>query len=353
VWGLAGARAVLGDLPGADAELAEVIADAGAAGDPLCRFNGLTTHSFILGWQGKTTAARVAAEVAIESAADLGVLIEGQGYLTLGAAELAAGDVGAAKDALTQGWNRIADIEFSTMNTRWRSETELAAGDLAAARSWAEQAVSATRGFFRMLALTARARVALAEEDAEAAVRDAYDALAAAAHTGAQLGVPDVFDFLARLAAHAGSYPEAARLVGAAQAVREHTGEVPYEIYRADYQALLAALRDAMGQNDFDTARAEGARLSTAEAIAYAQRGRGERKRPSTGWGSLTPTERNVVRLVSEGLSNKDIAAKLFVSPRTIDTHLTHVYTKLDLSSRVQLAQEATRRTDDRPPGPS
>jgi DNA-binding CsgD family transcriptional regulator len=76
---------------------------------------------------------------------------------------------------------------------------------------------------------------------------------------------------------------------------------------------------------------------------SYAQRGRGERKRPSSGWESLTPTERDVVLLVSEGLANKDIATRLFISPRTVQTHLTHVYTKLGLTSRVQLAQEAPR----------
>ncbi|WP_172828632.1 response regulator transcription factor, partial [Mycobacterium colombiense] len=63
------------------------------------------------------------------------------------------------------------------------------------------------------------------------------------------------------------------------------------------------------------------------------------------GWESLTPTELDVVRLVSEGLPNKDIAARLFVSPRTVQTHLTHVYAKLDVSSRVQLAQESARHT--------
>ena len=55
---------------------------------------------------------------------------------------------------------------------------------------------------------------------------------------------------------------------------------------------------------------------------------------------SLTPTERDVVRLVSEGLANSDIATILFVSPRTVQTHLTHVYTKLGLTSRVQLVPE-------------
>jgi short-subunit dehydrogenase len=87
----------------------------------------------------------------------------------------------------------------------------------------------------------------------------------------------------------------------------------------------------------------EGAAMSTDETIAYALRGRGERKRPATGWASLTPTERDVVRLVGEGLANKDVAARLFVSPRTVETHLTHVYTKLGLTSRVQLAHEAAR----------
>ena len=55
------------------------------------------------------------------------------------------------------------------------------------------------------------------------------------------------------------------------------------------------------------------------------------------------PTERDVVQLVSEGLANNDIATRLFISPRTVQTHLTHVYTKLGLTSRVQLAQEAGR----------
>ena len=59
----------------------------------------------------------------------------------------------------------------------------------------------------------------------------------------------------------------------------------------------------------------------------------------------MTPTELDVARLVSQGLANKDIAERLFVSPRTVQAHLTHMYTKLGYTSRVQLAQEAVRRT--------
>jgi DNA-binding CsgD family transcriptional regulator len=82
------------------------------------------------------------------------------------------------------------------------------------------------------------------------------------------------------------------------------------------------------------------------EAVRGAGPARAVPRRLTLGWASLTPTERDVVRLVSEGLANNDIATRLFVSPRTVQTHLTHVYNKLGLTSRVQLAQEAARTPD-------
>jgi DNA-binding CsgD family transcriptional regulator len=83
--------------------------------------------------------------------------------------------------------------------------------------------------------------------------------------------------------------------------------------------------------------------MSTEDAIAYAQRRPRRTQTTHQRLGRAHPTERDVVRLVSEGLTNNDIATRLFVSPRTVQTHLTHVYTKLGLTSSVQLAQEAAR----------
>ena len=71
---------------------------------------------------------------------------------------------------------------------------------------------------------------------------------------------------------------------------------------------------------------------------------RRDRTRPSFGWDALTPTEMAVTELVAEGLTNPEVGARLFVSRRTIETHLSHVFRKLDFATRTQLASEFTRR---------
>lgn len=70
---------------------------------------------------------------------------------------------------------------------------------------------------------------------------------------------------------------------------------------------------------------------------------RGARGRPATGWDSLTPTERGVAALVAEGLSNPQVGERLYVSRRTVQTHLAHIFAKLDISSRAQLGAEVAR----------
>jgi DNA-binding NarL/FixJ family response regulator len=203
--------------------------------------------------------------------------------------------------------------------------------------------VSAATGCYRSAALATRARVDIVLGAFEEAERDAYEALALAVAVGSHLVVPDTLDCLAEIASEAESYREAARLLGAAEANRQRMGWVRFKVADADHDTFLSAIRNAMGDEDFDAAFAEGAALSTDEAIAYAQRGRGERKRPSSGWASLTPTELDVVRLLGDGLANKEIATRLFISPRTVESHLSRVYSKLGISSRVHLAQEAGR----------
>ena len=161
------------------------------------------------------------------------------------------------------------------------AEAALACGDLAAARRWADDTVAVVPAWHEMVALTARAHIAMAQGEPEQAERDAHDALAVAARTRGYLRVADTLECLVPLAADDGNHPYAARLLGAADAMRQRTGEARSPMYQAGYDAAVTAVREALGQNNFDLAWAEGAALSTEEAIAYAQRGRGERKRPS------------------------------------------------------------------------
>jgi DNA-binding CsgD family transcriptional regulator/tetratricopeptide (TPR) repeat protein len=90
-----------------------------------------------------------------------------------------------------------------------------------------------------------------------------------------------------------------------------------------------------------DSVRAE----ASLRALGVRRGRRGKRGRPQIGWESLTETERRVVDLVAEGLTNRQIGERLFISRYTVETHVSHIFTKLGLSSRVELAARAARRT--------
>jgi predicted ATPase/class 3 adenylate cyclase/DNA-binding CsgD family transcriptional regulator len=343
-WCLGIAQLIQGDPAGAAAQFTDLVVEAEAAHDVIRRATSLAELAVALGWQGDTDAARAAADAGIEAASELGGFQAGIAYWALATAALAAGDAATALDASEASWQHMSLQPGTAGASRpFHAEVALAGGDPAAARRWADEAVAAATGWHLMAALTTRARVEIAQGEPEQAEGDARQALACAAEVQAHVGIPDILECLATLSGVAGRHREAARLFGAAEAIRRRMGVVRFKVWSAAFETSVAALQIALGDNEFDSAWAEGAALSTEEAIAYAQRGRGERKRPATGWASLTPTELEVVQLVSEGLGNKEIATRLFVSPRTVQTHLTHVYNKLGIESRVQLAQEATR----------
>ncbi|WP_006244710.1 LuxR family transcriptional regulator [Mycolicibacterium tusciae] len=343
-WALGWAQMVSGELSSAVEQLRAVANEAAAYGDATWAYAALFNAAQALCHLGDIDAARRCAEAARHAAGELGSDYERYFALHQGYIAIAAGDVDGAESADEEAWRGLShELSLVKISLWRRAATAQARGDLTAARRWADDAVTATTGCHRAVALTTRARVAIAQGDTCQAERDAHAALAAAADMDALLGVPDTLECLAVLARDADTHPEAARLLGAAEGIRQRTGEVRFPIYQSEYEAAVDSLRQAMEQNDFDDAWAEGAQLTTEEAIAYAQRGRGDRKRPSSGWESLTPAEHDVVRLVCEGLSNKEVATRLFVSPRTVQAHLSHVYAKLGISTRVQLVADAAR----------
>ncbi|MFY9922776.1 MAG: hypothetical protein WAL26_30950 [Mycobacterium sp.] len=268
------AQGAHGDLVGADKALGEVTAEAAAAHDEIWRVSSLGSRGIILAYQGQTAAARAAAEATLEAAAEIGNVLVGMGYHVLTLAALAAGDGAGAQEAGEAAWKHISVAgEMGAMWRYWGGEAALAGGDLAVARDWADEAVSATKGLYLSWALTGRARVLLALGESKQAESDAQDALTRAAEIEAEICVPDNLEVLADLAGKAGSHRAAVRHFGAAHTIRQRIGMVRFKVYDVGYQASVTALRDAMGEKDFSAAWAEGAALSTAEAIAYAQRG--------------------------------------------------------------------------------
>ena len=145
------------------------------------------------------------------------------------------------------------------------------------------------------------------------------------------------------LAAARERYPDAARLLAAADAARQPLQYLApgFTANRGAADHAISQARHALGDDRFTQAWDEGQALTLDDAVAYAARKSGGRKRPATGWASLTPAEREVARLVSEGLRNDAIARRLFIAPGTVKVHLSHIFAKLGITTRTELAAQA------------
>jgi non-specific serine/threonine protein kinase len=151
----------------------------------------------------------------------------------------------------------------------------------------------------------------------------------------------------------------AAWLMGAADTLWDRAGRrlggtsLMEELHR---QAVKAA-QEALGEDCYAALFGDGAGrpldlvVTLAVTDADALPATPGRQRPA---GLLTSRERQIAALVGEGMSNRDIARQLGISKRTVDAHLEHIFGKLGISSRVQLATglSPTAPSPDRPPPP-
>jgi DNA-binding NarL/FixJ family response regulator len=191
----------------------------------------------------------------------------------------------------------------------------------------------------------ARALIGVLRDDRDVVLHNVFADFDAHRAEGHVTSLASAFEMLACC-----SEPErAVRLLAAASRVRAEMGMTVMSFVPENTEVTLEAARLALGER-FEAVWNEGLALDWEQAAEYASRMRGERGRPSHGWESLTPTELAVVDLVAEGLTNPQIAARLMVERSTIKTHMRHVFTKLGVSTRAELAAAAVQRTQGMTP---
>jgi len=151
---------------------------------------------------------------------------------------------------------------------------------------------------------------------------------------------------LAALEVGQGAPSLAARLWGAAEALREAIGAPIYPVYRASYEQAIAQARATLGEQAFRTAWAEGRSLTPEQALAAQEPemipvgGPSVPQPPATMQtptypAGLTAREVEVLRLIAQGWTDAQIAEHLVISPRTVNRHTTSLYSKLKVSSRA------------------
>ncbi len=305
-------ESLTGRYDAASARLGPFLKRAAATGDYLGAPFGVPPLARLLVGLGAPADARDMVGPFVEFLRPVGFAYHlSQGLWVLGAAHLATGDLEAAEAALIEA----KELAKSISNPWLAADANHHLGELARRR-----------------------------DDTSGAEDLHHEALTLRARAGLRPGMAESVESLAALATDQESFTEAARLFGAACALRAEIGLARWPVDQAGYDTDVARARDALGEHAFDAARAEGQALTVDEAVAYVSRARGERKRPSSGWASLTPTELEVVKLVAKGLTNPEVGERLFIGRGTVKTHLAHVFAKLGITTRSELAAEATRR---------
>jgi len=352
LWCMAHTAFAAGELASARAQAERALAMMPGQ-DPLSRYCAVEVLSLLDASMGAVDAARAGAAADLEQSKKEKLRL-GTGVLmhALGAAALAAGDLDRAELWATSLYERESEVRYLA----WHAQEILLA--VALARDDSAQAKIAVARLLaaaeplrnrraQAVAHLGLARAVLVEGDDQRAESITHDALKILVDHGWRPAVIDTLDVLAEIALFQHQHERAVRLIAATGKQRSVLGLAASAHARKRAERLVAMAGAALGPENLKNAFEGGARLSLDEAVAYAQRGRGEHASAARGWASLSPVERQVADLASHGLSNPDIARELFISRHTVKAHLSHAYAKLSVANRIELARLAARHSRD------
>jgi len=203
--------------------------------------------------------------------------------------------------------------------------------------------------------LAAIGRVALSQHDLRLAATALRESLQLSLATGQRLPLARALEACAMLAVASGDPARAVRIEGAALALREAVGQAATAPRGGRIDGLLESARRAMGEAAAADLLAQGSAMSAHQAVKFAISPGGSAEdadlrlvppqvlAPVAG-AALTTREREIAALIARGMSNRDIADELVISPATAARHVANIFTKLGFSSRAQLASWAAQR---------
>jgi predicted ATPase/DNA-binding CsgD family transcriptional regulator len=323
--------------------------------DPLHRADALHLAAFMAGWSNQLEKAFSYAEEGIALGKSLdNPFVVGRAFFNLAVTWEYCGEYAAAQEALFEGetyLRRAKDTIWLAFTVAENADMYLMLGPVEAAIPLLDEARSLMEevGYVNGTAYVRGVQgfAALAQGRLSEATACFVDSFGETRATGDDRHSQSFAAGLAGVAHAAGWPEEAAAMLGAVEAAMIATGVVrPVLIYHLD--PIRAELRDDLGSDVFDASMRRGSSIPLDQAVAdlagliLTRHGNRAESR-ATDRHALTPRELDVLRLLTQGKSDREIAESLFIGTRTVETHVSNLIAKLGVHNRTEAATLATR----------
>ncbi|WP_239785027.1 ATP-binding protein [Saccharopolyspora erythraea] len=331
------------------------------------RGTALWVYSWAASHQGEPAASAASAEQCRRVAEQLGdSQMAAYGLQVAGLSAMSSGDLAAARSYCSEAWRRHRDLDHlaspAVMALMQQGFVAALQGDLDQAVDYAEDCVRIAREhgehWTRSWGLVVLGLALWLRGDHQQAIPSLRESIATKRGLHDLFGLGMAVEFLAWSLTCTGRHKDAAPLFGTLARIWPLVG-VPLmgiQPLAELHNEIEAKARTALGAAVFDTAFNKVAGMDPYQALDQvlddkATPPKGPSQRDDPQWSPLTRREQDVAQLIAEGLSNRDIAARLLIKQRTVESHAEHILAKLGVDSRTQVAVWVVERRAAHQPG--
>ncbi len=215
-------------------------------------------------------------------------------------------------------------------------------GAIAIAREGVRLSEETGETFRRGILFQLLAGASLARGDLDAAANEAQQAVAFEHGIDDRVGLAHTVALLASIEMSRGAALRAATLLGGSEAIFRAVPASLMEPFQAAHELAVSGARDALGDADYLKSYGAGLDMTADEIVDFAVDARRPAARPiaaQASEGPLSRREMEVAELVADGATNAQVAARLFISERTVESHMASIFNKLGVDTRLQVAR--------------